>query len=262
MSPVSSNAYLVSGSVMHQRLRPARHRFIYPVFAIRLKLSELEQIGHRWFAVDRWRPLMIRSRDYGPRDGSPLLPWIRQQLCDAGLPADGEVWLQTFPRLFGYAFNPVSFWYCHDSQGHLIAVLADVNNTFGEHHAYLLANPDGSPIANGATLTCRKQLHVSPFCQVAGHYRFRLAEKTDRILMRIDYHDADGLLLNTSISGALQPLTSGNARRALLRQPMLTLGIITRIHWQALQLWLKKVPFFSKPAAPEHTLSHGQELRP
>jgi DUF1365 family protein len=127
------------------------------------------EIGHRWFGVDRFR-LMIRSRDYGPRDGSPLLPWIRQQLATAGLPADGEVWLQTFPRVFGYAFNPVSFWYCHDSHGQLIAVLADVNNTFGEHHAYLLANPMAAP-SSTAALSCRKLLHVSPFCQVAGHYR-------------------------------------------------------------------------------------------
>jgi DUF1365 family protein len=82
------------------------------------------------------------------------------------------------------------------------------------------------------------------------------------MLMRIDYHDEAGLLLNTSISGQLQPLTPGNARRALLRQPLLTLGIISRIHWQALQLWLKKVPFFSKPAAPDQPLSHGQEFRP
>lgn len=201
-----TDAYLVKGVVMHQRLRPAHHRFRYPVFAVRLRLSALDEIGNAWFGVNRFRLMTVRSRDYGPRDGSPLLPWIRSQLAKAGLPDDGEVWLQTFPRVFGYAFNPVSFWYCHDSHGQLIAVLADVNNTFGEHHAYLLANPDGSPIVNGSTLRCRKLLHVSPFCQVSGHYRFRLAEKTGRMLMRIDYHDEAGLLLNTSISGQLQQI--------------------------------------------------------
>lgn len=257
-----SDAYLIKGVVMHQRLRPARHRFLYPVFAVRLRLSALDRLGNAWFGVDRRRPMSVRTKDYGPRDGSPLLPWIRQQLAEAGLPHDGEVWLQTFPRLFGYAFNPVSFWYCHDAAGQLVAVLADVNNTFGEHHAYLLANKAGEPITAGSTLTCRKQLHVSPFCQVEGHYRFRLAEKADRMLMRIDYHDTQGLLLNTSISGRMTPLTPTTALAALLRQPLLTFAIISRIHWQAWRLWRKKVPFFGKPRPPATRLTHGEECQP
>ncbi|WP_293765945.1 DUF1365 domain-containing protein [uncultured Aquitalea sp.] len=257
-----ADAYLVKGLVMHQRLRPARHRFLYPVFAVRLRLSALDDIGNAWFGVNRRRPVSVQTRDYGPRDGSPLLPWIRRQLAEAGLPYDGEVWLHTFPRLFGYAFNPVSFWYCHDATGQLVAILADVNNTFGEHHAYLLANRQGGPIRNGQALTCRKRLHVSPFCRVEGHYAFRLAEKPDRMLMRIDYHDENGLLLNTSVSGALSPLTPAAARAALLAQPLLTVSIIVRIHWQALRLWLKKVPFFGKPHPPSNSLTHGQEYQP
>ncbi|WP_226034244.1 DUF1365 domain-containing protein [Aquitalea palustris] len=257
------DAYLLNGSVIHQRLRPVHHRFRYPVFALRFRLSALESIGKGWLGlwlgVDRWRPLTLKRRDHGPGDGSPLLPWIRQQLAAAGLPCDGEVWLQCFPRLFGYAFNPVSFWYCHNAAGELIAMLAEVNNTFGERHCYLLANQDGSPIRNGSTLLCRKQLHVSPFCQVAGHYRFRLAELPGRMLMRIDYHDDAGELINTSISGPLQALTPPALAKALLRQPLLTFGVIWRIHWQALQLWRKKLPIYRKPLAPSHSLSHGQE---
>lgn len=257
-----TDAYLIKGVVMHQRQRPVRHRFLYPVFAVRLRLSALDKIGNTWFGVDRHRLMSVCTRDYGPRDGSPLLPWIRRQLAEAGLPHDGEVWLQTFPRLFGYAFNPVSFWYCHDAAGQLVALLADVNNTFGEHHAYLLANQYGTPIRNGVTLTCRKHLHVSPFCQVEGHYAFRLAERADRMLMRIDYHDADGALLNTSVSGDMTPLTSAATRSALLHQPLLTMSIIARIHWQALRLWLKKVPLFGKPQPPSSNLTHGQEFQP
>ncbi|ASJ24429.1 DUF1365 domain-containing protein [Laribacter hongkongensis] len=257
-----TNAYLVRGVVMHRRLRPVRHRFLYPVFAVRLRLSALDDTGNAWFGVDRCRLMSVRTRDYGPRDGSPLLPWIHRQLAEAGLPHDGEVWLQTFPRLFGYVFNPVSFWYCHDAEGRLVAVLADVNNTFGEHHAYLLANRNGEPLMSGSVLTCRKCLHVSPFCRVEGHYRFRLTEKPDHMLMRIDYHDAEGAVLNTAVSGRMTPLTSASAGAALLRQPLLTVSVIVRIHWQALRLWLKKVPFFGKPRPPASTLTHGQECQP
>ncbi len=254
-------AYLVRGEVKHVRLRPTRHSFVYPVFAVRLRLSALQQASNAFFGVDRWRLMSVRTRDYGRRDGSPLLPWIREQLSGAGLPSNGEVWLQTFPRLFGYAFNPVSFWYCHDAAGALIAVLAEVNNTFGEHHAYLLANHDGAPIGNQSVLTCRKVLHVSPFCRVEGHYRFRLDERPERTVMRIDYHDDLGLLLHTRISGQVIPLNALSALQALVRQPLLSIGIISRIHGQALRLWLKKVPFYTKPSPPVSPLSHGKEIR-
>ncbi|MDF0606025.1 DUF1365 domain-containing protein [Neisseriaceae bacterium TC5R-5] len=243
---------------MHRRLRPALHRFVYPVFCIRVRLAALAQLNSRWFGVDRWRPLSLRSRDYGPRDGSPLLPWIRRQLAAAGLPCDGEVWLQTFPRLFGYAFNPVSFWYCHNAAGQLCAVLAEVNNTFGEHHSYLLSAADGQHINASTLLHCNKQLHVSPFCPVNGHYRFRFVEKAQHALVRIDYHDAAGALLHTAISGQLSPFTPSNLRRALFRQPLLMLGVISKIHWQAWKLWRKKVPFFGKPQAPQLPISRNQ----
>ncbi|MFB9159714.1 DUF1365 domain-containing protein [Chromobacterium violaceum] len=257
-----SGAYLLTGQVMHRRLRPAANRFVYPVFCLRLKLSALEEANGFWFGVDRWRPLALRTRDYGPRDGSPLLPWARARLAEAGLPADGEIWLQTFPRVFGYAFNPVSFWYCHDAAGRLIAVLAEVNNTFGEHHGYLLSPSQGGEISASSQLACRKLLHVSPFCRVEGHYRFRFAEQPGRALVRIDYHDAAGALLHTSIAGRLRALTAPAAAAALLRQPLLTLGVIARIHWQALKLWRKRVPIFRKPHPPAAALSRGQELKP
>ncbi|OHX11243.1 DUF1365 domain-containing protein [Chromobacterium sphagni] len=256
-----SAAYLLTGHVMHRRLRPAANRFVYPVFCLRLKVSALETMRGLWFGVDCWRPLSLRTRDYGPRDGSALLPWIRARLAEAGLPADGEVWLQTFPRVFGYAFNPVSFWFCHDAAGRLIAVLAEVNNTFGEHHSYLLSPAHGREITAASQLSCRKLLHVSPFCRVEGHYRFRFHQSGDLALARIDYHDGAGAVLHTALSGRLQALTPKTAATALLRQPLLTLGVIARIHWQALKLWLKRVPFFRKPHPPAAELSRGLELK-
>ncbi|MDN0082838.1 DUF1365 domain-containing protein [Crenobacter sp. SG2305] len=254
--------YLLIGRVMHARLRPVAHRFTYPVFCLRLNLAELASLENRWFGIDRRRPMSLRLRDYGPRDGSDLLAWIRGVLSDAGLPADGEVWLQTFPRLFGYVFNPVSFWYCHDAGGALRAVLAEVNNTFGEHHRYLLSAADGGPIGPGTELGCSKRLHVSPFCEVVGGYRFRFVDRPGKSFVGIDYQDEAGLLLRTSIGGRLQPWTPVSLRNALFDQPWQALAVIVRIHWQALRLWLKRVPFHRKPAAPEHSLSHGPEVLP
>lgn len=240
---------LVRGQVMHDRLRPQRNRFSYPVFYVRINLGRLEECSSRWFGVDKRRLVNIRTRDYGPRDGSSLDAWMRKLLREHGIQADGDIWLQTFPRIAGFAFNPVSFWHCHDKQGALKAVLAEVNNTFGDSHCYLLHldSQDGHA-------SCAKRLHVSPFCQVEGEYRFRFRFGASSQLTKIDYHDANGLLLKTAVAGKPEPCSDSALLRALLRQPLLCIGIVARIHWQALRLWCKGVPFFGKDGKKNITL--------
>ncbi len=160
---VDPAAWLLTGQVMHERLRPKHHRFTYPVFYVRCDLDRLASLDSGWFGIDRWRPLSLYQRDHGPRDGSDLATWMRAQLSAAGIEeADGKIWLQAFPRVFGYAFNPVSFWFCHDRDGHLRALLAEVRNTFGDRHSYLLSAAGNAPItaktaSNAAKCcTCRR----------------------------------------------------------------------------------------------------------
>jgi DUF1365 family protein len=244
---------LLTGHVMHERLRPAHHAFTYPLFQVYCDIGRLDSLARWWFGVDRWRLLGIDSRDYGPRDGSPLEPWMRERLLVAGIPADGAIWLQTIPRILGYAFNPVSFWYCHDRNGQLRALYADVRNTFGSHHGYLLSSPGHAPICNDTVLICRKSFHVSPFCGVEGDYAFRVRRQRDHITVAIDYCNCDGLLLRTAIGMRGEPLTGLRACRALIIQPLNALNVVVRIHWQALRLWLKRVPFHGKtPPMREH----------
>jgi len=126
--------------------------------------------------------------------------------------------------------------------------VAEVNNTFGERHVYLL---DGPGVAFGRELAAAKVFHVSPFCATEGRYRFRFMRTTGRTVARIEHDDDAGALLLTSVSGALEPLTAARVRTALRRMPLLTLGVMARIHWQALQLWLRRVPFFRKPEPPQ-----------
>ena len=114
---------LLIGQVMHRRLRPVVNAFTYPVFFIQLPVADLAAANGPLFSVDRNNLLSFHQKDHGPRDGSPLLPWIRSQLRRHGLPDDGEVILQCFPRVFGFVFNPVSFWFCRNRDGQLIAVL-------------------------------------------------------------------------------------------------------------------------------------------
>ncbi len=240
---MSAPAQIFLGQVMHRRLRPKVNAFVYPVFFLQISLRRLAEANCGIFAVDRKNLLSLRSEDHGARDGSPLLPWICALLRAEGLPDDGEIVLQTFPRVLGYVFNPVSFWFCHDRAGNRIAVLAEVNNTFGGHHNYLIHDA-GRPLVDGDERVADKVFHVSPFCQVEGGYRFNFRRQASLQVARIDYDDAQGPLLLTSISGRPQGWSAGQILKTFLRMPVLTFGVMARIHWQAFRLWLKGVPFF------------------
>ena len=247
---MTSAPSLLIGQVMHRRLRPAVNAFTYPVFFIQLPLSKLSAASGPIFSVDRHNLLSFHQKDHGPRDGSPLLPWIQRLLRDQGLPADGEVVLQCFPRVLAYVFNPVSFWFCYDRAGNLIAILAEVSNTFAGRHCYLLRNPRGEPLRDGQELRADKAFHVSPFNEIAGGYRFSFHLNRASALARIDYDDADGELLLTAISGRRQAWSSLALLWAFLRMPLLTLGVTVRIHWQALKLCGKGVPFLGAHPPP------------
>ncbi len=239
------------GRVWHRRERPVRHAFAYPVFFLRVPVSRLDLLERTWLSLDRFNLMSFMRRDFGPRDGSDLEPWIRAKLRTHGIDrADGEVVLQAFPRMLGYVFNPIAIWHCLDREGALRAVLCEVSNTFGEHHNYLLAHADQRPIEAGDWLNARKELHVSPFCGVEGGYRFRFSGGDLYPMARIDYHDDGGLLISTAIAGAAAPLTERRLLRAFFTYPLMTLGVVARIHWQALRLWLRQVPWHTKPAPP------------
>ncbi len=246
------------GLVRHARLRPVAHEFRYPTWFLMLPMRSLRGRNVPGLARNRAGWVSFQDRDHGV-GGDDALAWFESLLAEAGITdADGEVWLHTYPRVLGYAFKPVSFWYAHAADGTLKAVLAEVNNTFGERHCYLLHGPT---LGWGRELRADKVFHVSPFCAVQGEYRFRFmrtaarAGHGERTVVRIEHDDAQGPLLQTSVSGELQPLTRASLWRVSVAMPALTLGVMARIHWQALRLWLKRVPFFRKPVPPSALVS-------
>ena len=243
---------ILHGSVVHRRLRPRAHAFGYPAFMLRLPLSGLHALPGAGLPLGRRGALSFDPADHGDGTGA-LREWLAALLHAHGVVADGEAVLYAFPRMLGHAFKPVSFYACHDPGGALRAVVAEVNNTFGERHHYVLHDAAGAALRDGATLVAQKSLHVSPFCTVRGHYRFRFRFAAGRWLARIDYHDDDdgvAPLIETWISGRAAALDAPAVRRLAWRYGWFTLAVVARIHLQALRLWLKRVPWFRKPVAP------------
>ncbi len=249
------------GTVRHARVRPVVNAFSYAGYFLLLPMRSMQAdrvVTATALPVNRAGWISFHDQDHG--DGRRLqeggaLGWLDELLATHGIDdANGEAWLQCYPRVLGYAFKPVSFWFCHralnNQGGALRAIVVEVNNTFGERHCYLLDAPGW-----GVEMTAMKRFHVSPFCEVNGQYNFRFMA-SDRsgqakMVARIDHGDAGGILLETSISGDLEPITRQAIRRAAWRYPFMTAGVMAHIHWQALRLWFKKLAFHTKPNAPE-----------
>lgn len=267
MAHTEPDAVLVGeGWVRHRRVRPREHAFAHPTWFLLLPMHRLkEAAAEAGLALNRPGRVSFHDTDHGDGRGPEAggsLAWLRELLARHGVvDADGPVWLHTYARVLGYAFKPVSFWYCHRADGTLRAIVAEVNNTFGERHCYLLDAP-----AWGRTLEAVKRFHVSPFCRVAGGYRFRFLRATrdekQRTVVRIEHGDSDGPLLLTSVSGTLTPAAPDTWTRLLWRYRWHSVAVIARIHWHALLLWIKGVGFHRKPTPPVEWITAQSPTHP
>ncbi len=249
---------LYSGWLRHERTRPARNSFRYAIYYLWLDLDELEDVDARlrWFSHNRGNLLSFWDRDHGARDGSPPRPWIDALVARAGVDlTDGRVMLLTFPRVLGARFYPVSFWYCFGADGTPLAVLAEVHNTHRDRHNYLLHN-HGRPFDWNSRPTATKAFYVSPFVPREDVvHEFRLSDPGDEIAITIRDIVSGSPMLTAALTLASEELTDANLLRQVIRHgPISVVGLI-RIHWQALRLAAKRVPFFSHTPPPAEETS-------
>ncbi len=255
------SAFLCEATVMHKRLRPSINQFVYRVFYLCFDIEKIDKIATKFLLIDRFNLFSFYRRDHGKRDNSSLEVWIRQILREKNLNDKvKKIYLLSYPRVLGYVFSPVSFWFCFDAEEKLIAVLSEVNNTFGENHDYLVFNPDHSPLQENQWFVAKKEFHVSPFFRVDGSYKFRFVFNRKNIAVWIDYLGDDGEKnLLTSVVCTKSELTDKALLRSFFAIPVMTIKVIVLIHWQAVKILAKKIRYISKPAPQAHKITVNHE---
>ena len=238
---------VLKARVTHSRNVPVRNSFTYGVDYVLLGDQQLAGAEKpRLFSFGRRNFVSLHPGDHGV-SGEGGADWVRRIAADAGVGEVAEVTLLTHPRYWGYAFNPVSFWFMSGPDGALLAVLSEVHNTFGDRHCYLCRGADGGPIRPDDWIEADKRFHVSPFFAIEGRYRFRFALQDRRIGVWIRYDDGKGGGLFTSLIGDRRPLSDFELLRALMRRPLGAAKMTALIHWQALKLFLKGVRYRARP---------------
>ena len=240
---MAGRSAIYAGAVMHRRLKPVHHHLHYDIAMCLFDLDELPALdrGLKLFAHNRFGLFSLRDRDYGDGSATPLKAQVARHLAAAGIDADGgRIELLTMPRLLGYAFNPLSVYFCHDRAGHLAAILYEVHNTFGERHSYLL------PVAAGEVAPyrqqCAKDFHVSPFMDMALTYAFRVQPPAEKLMIGIRVADGDGALLTAAFTARRKALGDAALARLFVMRPFMTVKVMAGILWEALRLWLRRVP--------------------
>lgn len=252
-----AGACLYPARVTHRRRIAPLYHFVYRVFYLLLDIDRIDEMarGLRLFSHNRFNLLAFHDADHGQGQKGALRTWAEGVLGASGIElAGGRIRLLCMPRMMGFAFNPISLWYCEHADGSLRAVIAEVRNTFGEKHSYVLAS-GGAPFAYGTPMEKEKCFHVSPFFDLVGRYHFLLNEPGERLRVVINESREGVPILNASVAGERRELTDGAMAWQVLKMPAMTLKVVVGIHWEALKIWLRGARFHSKPKPPATEVS-------
>ncbi|MEM8577603.1 MAG: DUF1365 domain-containing protein [Pseudomonadota bacterium] len=245
----------IAGMTFHGRKGDVQNAFRYSVDYLLLDAEATLTRLPRLFKRNGRAIAALNDEDHGGAPGQGIgAAWVRGVLRQWQVPGVARIELLAQPKLLGHVFNPVSFWLCRRDDDALIAVIAEVTNTYGDRHSYLVRHADHRPIAPDDRLMATKIMHVSPFQPVEGGYEFRFDFTGDRIGVWIDYSRGQGGLIAT-LTGQRAPLSNGSILRALLRRPFGSRRVLALIHWQALKLWWKGARFRSRPTPPQTEVS-------
>lgn len=252
--PMGNAVTLYPGKVMHARLKPFGHRFNYRVFSMLIDLDRLNDAAQcaALFSINRFNLSAFYEKDHLPERGeTSLRAHINKLVEDAGLQKPERVHLLAYPRLFGFAFNPISVYFCYNNNQQLTAAIYEVRNTFGERHTYVCAVEKGELTAAGLRQERTKIFYVSPFIGMGARYHFRVTPPGDKVKLRIFETEDNEPLLAATFIGDAHPMSNMTLAKQLAQFPLMTFKIVAGIHWEALKLWIKGAKFFSRGAPPQ-----------
>ena len=236
---------LYNGTVIHKRFKPKKHFFKYKVFSLLLDLSELNHLDKNinFFSYNSFNLISFFDKDHGERDGSSLFEWVKKNLKENNIKSENiKIKLLCYPRIFGYVFNPLSVFFIYDNQENLISILYEVKNTFGEQHTYIFKVENNNLLQHN----CSKKFHVSPFIEMDCNYFFRTLKPAEKISVIIDQYQLDEKILFASQDGIRVDFNSKELIKSYVKHPLMTLKIISAIHFEAFKLWAKGIKFIKK----------------
>lgn len=237
---------LLRSRVGHAREWPIKNSFLYNVFYVKIPVwKNMQYQTPSFFSFNSWNLFSLYTKDHGKKDSyTTWYQFITDEFTKASISFGDidKIYLICLPRLLGFAFNPISYWILLDKDEKLKAVLCEVHNTFGQTHNYLLAKASDKPITPSDVLLSKKELYVSPFNKIEGHYEFEFTYDPNYFKSTIRYFNGTGkLVLRTFMDGHMSTLTNKNILSSILQYPGMTFLVVFRIHWQALRLFLKKL---------------------
>lgn len=250
-------AGLYTGTLRHRRFLPRRHEFTYKLFMAWLDIDRIPELMAQspWTSYNRFNWVSFEQRDHF---GDPRLS-LRERVAQDALAhgvrlPEGPIFLLTHLRYLGYCFNPISFYFCYDQSGHTDTILAEVNNTFGERRNYWLWSQNRQASANALRYRCPKTMHVSPFMNMSLDYEFVLTVPDDKLVAHMNTIERDTAFespqpfFDATLTLEREPWTARSLGRVLVRHPWMTAKVIGAIHWEALRLFLKRIPVYTHPA--------------
>ena len=247
------NSCIYNGIVTHTRFKPIRHNLRYKTFSLLLDLDEVEKLDKKLsiFSHNKFNIFSFYDKDHGDRDGSSLKTWVLSNLKKFNIHQNiNTIKILCYPRIFGYVFNPLSIFYCYDNPN-LKAIFYEVKNTFNEQHTYIFKVNNNEKIDQ----KCKKKFYVSPFMDMETYYNFKLLEPDEKLSVYIKQTDTEGTVLTATQTGDKKELSLKQLILNFIKYPLMTIKIISSIHYEALLLWKKGAIYRKRDKKLKNNLS-------
>ncbi len=250
------NSCIYNGEVNHTRFKPVKHFLNYKTFSLFIDLDEIEQLDKSIsiFSHNKFNIFSFYNKDHGDRDGNCLKKWVISNLKKYKIEGNiSKIKILCYPRIFGYVFNPLSIFYCYENNK-LKSIFYEVKNTFNEQHTYIFKIKDGEEIKQ----KCKKKFYVSPFMDMETFYNFKLIDPNQRLSVMIKQTDAEGTVLTATQTGDKKEFNFKQLLINFFRYPLMTLKIISSIHFEALLLWKKGAIYRKRDKKVFNNLSYEE----